>query len=128
VIASWAQELKRLEDLAAAIGERHQVISHLIGLYRPPAPRTTKTTKGPPAKAASSSKTRPNRAGATSLKVISQLPIGAPGITQRDLQTRLPGIRANVIGRIVENAAAKGQVVKDGERYWRPERHAVAAE
>jgi hypothetical protein len=138
VITSWVQELRRLEAKAAAIGERRLTISRLIELYRPPAktPATTATTgprkAPPPARTSTSSSTRErSKAGETSKRVIAHLPVGVPGITQRDLQTRLPGIRANVIGRIVENAASHGTAIKEGEgptaRYWRPERQSTSA-
>ena len=50
--------------------------------------------------------------------------VGGPGVTQGQIRTRLPKIRPNVVGRIVEAAAIKGSVIKDGDgataKYYRP--------
>jgi hypothetical protein len=50
--------------------------------------------------------------------------VGGSGVTQGQIRTRLPKIRPNVVGRIVEAAATKGAVIKAGEgttaKYYRP--------
>jgi hypothetical protein len=59
------------------------------------------------------------------------IPIGAPGVTQTDLQVRLPRVWANVIGRIVESAAGRGNLIRDTTsteiRYWRPSTSTASA-
>jgi len=113
-------EIGELDPLRVELG-------HAAATPRPPA-----RTPGPPdqvrgqGRVSTSPRIR-GKPGETSKRVLSYLPVGAPGVTQRDLQTRLPGIRANVIGRIVENAATHGTAIKEGDRYWRPERQSTSA-
>jgi hypothetical protein len=103
VLSSWVQELKRLETLATAIGTRREPIGRLIELHHPPqevpagtaATTTRKATKVPgPTMRPTTGPTRsrrPTQPGATSKLVLATLPIGPPGISQKDLQVCLPG-------------------------------------
>jgi biotin carboxyl carrier protein len=68
----------------------------------------------------------------TSDLVLEKITIGGPGVTQAQIRMRLPKvfgskknetIRPNVVGRIVEAAATKGAVIKEGQgvtaKYYR---------